>query len=141
MPDRPLPPAETANDILLSVVVPVLNEQDNVAPLIAEIRAALAHALGLSGHQALAFSVRNLGVTRLERVAADWRVAAVNDAPRLAVVDAFDFALPPSDRFASTFATSSALACSSLTTWICERLAGSTSTSSLLTMSRTAAWP
>ena len=32
------------------------------------IRAALAHALGLSGHQALAFSIRNLGVTRLERV-------------------------------------------------------------------------
>ena len=30
------------------------------------IRAALAHALGLTGHQALAFSIRNLGLTRLE---------------------------------------------------------------------------
>ncbi|RYI98831.1 MAG: hypothetical protein EON47_18475, partial [Acetobacteraceae bacterium] len=45
------------------------------------IRAALAHALGLTGHQALAFSIRNLGVTRLERVASDWRVAAVNEEP------------------------------------------------------------
>ena len=45
------------------------------------IRAALAHALGLTGHQALAFSIRNLGVTRLERVAGDWRVAAVNEEP------------------------------------------------------------
>src|SRR3546814_10849514 len=36
------PPAETGGDPLLSVVVPVLNEQDNVAPLVAEIRAALA---------------------------------------------------------------------------------------------------
>lgn len=47
MPDRPLSPAETQPtqsraEPLLSVVVPVLNEQDNVAPLIAEIRAALA---------------------------------------------------------------------------------------------------
>ncbi len=48
------------------------------------IRAALAHALGLTGHQALAFSIRNLGVTRLERVAADWRVAAVNEEPWIA---------------------------------------------------------
>src|SRR3954454_19551108 len=32
------------------------------------IRAALAHALGLSGHQALAFSIRNLGLTRLEKI-------------------------------------------------------------------------
>ena len=41
MPDRPILPAETQTDPLLSVVVPVLNEQDNVAPLVAEIRAAL----------------------------------------------------------------------------------------------------
>ena len=43
MPDRPISPAETSpSSPLLSVVVPVLNEQDNIAPLVAEIRAALA---------------------------------------------------------------------------------------------------
>jgi dolichol-phosphate mannosyltransferase len=41
VPDRPVSPAATPNDPLVSVVVPVLNEQDNVAPLIAEIRAAM----------------------------------------------------------------------------------------------------
>jgi dolichol-phosphate mannosyltransferase len=45
VPDRQLSPAETPptsrSTPLLSVVVPVLNEQDNVAPLVAEIRAAL----------------------------------------------------------------------------------------------------
>nr|WP_274607261.1 histidine phosphatase family protein [Paracraurococcus ruber] len=45
------------------------------------IRAALAHALGLTGHQALAFSIRNLGLTRLEKVGGDWRVAGVNEEP------------------------------------------------------------
>ncbi len=45
------------------------------------IRAALAHALDLSGHQALVFSIRNLGLTRLERHGRDWRVAAVNEEP------------------------------------------------------------
>lgn len=35
-------PIPTASAPLLSVIVPVLNEQDNVAPLIVEIRAALA---------------------------------------------------------------------------------------------------
>jgi broad specificity phosphatase PhoE len=45
------------------------------------IRAALAHALGVTAHQALAFSIRNLGLTRLEKHGADWRVAAVNEEP------------------------------------------------------------
>ena len=45
------------------------------------IRAALAHALGLTAHQALVFSVRNLGLTRLEKHGPDWRVAAVNEEP------------------------------------------------------------
>ena len=45
------------------------------------IRAALAHAMDLSGHQALTFSIRNLGLTRLEKHGADWRVAAVNEEP------------------------------------------------------------
>jgi alpha-ribazole phosphatase len=45
------------------------------------IRAAVAHALGLSAHQAFGFSVRNLGLTRLERHGADWRVASVNEEP------------------------------------------------------------
>lgn len=45
------------------------------------IRAALAHALGLTPHQALVFSIKNLGLTRLERHGPDWRVAAVNEEP------------------------------------------------------------
>jgi alpha-ribazole phosphatase len=45
------------------------------------IRAALAHALDLTGHQALVFSIRNLGLTRLEKHGADWRVATVNEEP------------------------------------------------------------
>jgi len=45
------------------------------------IRAALAHALGIPGLPALGFSIKNLGLTRLEKVAGDWRVAAVNEEP------------------------------------------------------------
>jgi broad specificity phosphatase PhoE len=45
------------------------------------IRAALAHALGLSAYQALVFSIRNLGLTRLEKHGGDWRVATVNEEP------------------------------------------------------------
>jgi len=45
------------------------------------IRAALAHACGLSAHQALQFSVRNLSLTRLERGGGHWRVGGVNEEP------------------------------------------------------------
>ncbi len=45
------------------------------------IRAALAHAMDLTGHQALTFSIRNLGLTRLEKHGADWRVASINEEP------------------------------------------------------------
>jgi broad specificity phosphatase PhoE len=45
------------------------------------IRAALAHALDLTSHQALVFAIRNLGLTRLEKHGPDWRVAAVNEEP------------------------------------------------------------
>jgi len=45
------------------------------------IRAALAHALDLTPHQALHFSIRNLSLTRLEKHGPDWRVAAVNEEP------------------------------------------------------------
>ena len=44
MPESKPIPAESTASPLISVVVPVLNEQDNVAPLIAEIRAALGSA-------------------------------------------------------------------------------------------------
>ena len=44
MPETDTAPAETPNRPLLSVVVPVLNEEQNVAPLIAEIQAALDEA-------------------------------------------------------------------------------------------------
>jgi broad specificity phosphatase PhoE len=45
------------------------------------IRAAVAHAMRLSADQALAFSIKNLSLTRLERLGEDWRVAAVNEEP------------------------------------------------------------
>jgi broad specificity phosphatase PhoE len=45
------------------------------------IRAALAHVLGLTPHQSLIFSIRNLGLTRLEKRGDDWRIEAVNEEP------------------------------------------------------------
>jgi len=45
------------------------------------IRAMLAHALGLSAHQALIFSIKNLALTRIEKHGADWRVQSVNEEP------------------------------------------------------------
>ncbi len=43
------------------------------------IRAALAHAMGVGGLPVLSFSIKNLSLTRLEKVGTDWRVAAVNE--------------------------------------------------------------
>jgi len=43
------------------------------------IRAAVAHALGLSAHQALCLSVENISLTRLEHNKAGWRVIAINE--------------------------------------------------------------
>ena len=43
------------------------------------IRAALAHAMGTGGLPVLAFSIKNLSLSRLEKVGGDWRVAAVNE--------------------------------------------------------------
>jgi broad specificity phosphatase PhoE len=43
------------------------------------IRAAVAHALALSAHQALCLSVENISLTRLERHATGWRVLTVNE--------------------------------------------------------------
>lgn len=48
------------------------------------IRAAIAHAMQLSPHQALSFSIQNLGLTRLNRLGDDWQVAAVNEEPWVA---------------------------------------------------------
>ena len=45
------------------------------------IRAAVAHALGLTGAQALRLSVQNLSLTVIERHDAAWRVVAVNELP------------------------------------------------------------
>lgn len=45
------------------------------------IRAAVAHAMGVGGEPVLAFSIKNLSLTRLEKVGPDWRVAAVNEEP------------------------------------------------------------
>jgi broad specificity phosphatase PhoE len=43
------------------------------------IRAACAHALGLSAHQALCLSIDNISLTRLEHHAHGWRVLSVNE--------------------------------------------------------------
>jgi len=45
------------------------------------IRAALAHAVGLGPDMALHFSVENISLTRLDRLARGWRVACVNELP------------------------------------------------------------
>jgi hypothetical protein len=37
--------------------------------------------LDLSAHQALHFSIRNLGLTRLEKHGTDWRVVSINEEP------------------------------------------------------------
>lgn len=43
------------------------------------IRAAIAYALGQGAEAALAFSIRNLSLTRLERHARAWRIVSVNE--------------------------------------------------------------
>ncbi len=43
------------------------------------IRAAVAHAIGISADNALHLSVQNLSLTRLERHEAAWRVVCVNE--------------------------------------------------------------
>lgn len=43
------------------------------------IRAALAHAMGAPGQSVLAFSIKNLSLSRIEKLGPDWRVAAVNE--------------------------------------------------------------
>lgn len=43
------------------------------------IRAAIAHALDLTAHQALSLAIENLSVTRLERHGSAWRVVTVNE--------------------------------------------------------------
>jgi broad specificity phosphatase PhoE len=45
------------------------------------IRAALAHAMGVQAEAVLAFSIKNLSLTRIEKVGTDWRIAAVNEEP------------------------------------------------------------
>jgi broad specificity phosphatase PhoE len=43
------------------------------------IRAAVAHALGIAADNALHLSVHNISLTRMDRLAAGWRVIAVNE--------------------------------------------------------------
>jgi broad specificity phosphatase PhoE len=43
------------------------------------IRAACAHALGLSAHQALSFAVDNISLTRLDHHEAGWRLISLNE--------------------------------------------------------------
>lgn len=43
------------------------------------IRAVIAHALGLTPHQALCLSVENISLTRLEHNGSDWRLISLNE--------------------------------------------------------------
>ncbi len=43
------------------------------------IRAAIAHALGLTPHQALCLAVENISLTRLDHNGADWRLVSLNE--------------------------------------------------------------
>jgi len=45
------------------------------------IRAAIAHAIGLSADMALHFSIENISLTRLDHTPRGWRVACVNELP------------------------------------------------------------
>lgn len=45
------------------------------------IRAAVAHAMGIAPEASLAFSIKNLSLSRLERQGGHWRIAAVNEEP------------------------------------------------------------
>jgi broad specificity phosphatase PhoE len=45
------------------------------------IRAALAHAVGLTADNALHFSIENISLTRLDHTPRGWRVACVNELP------------------------------------------------------------
>lgn len=45
------------------------------------IRAAVAHAIGISADSALHLSIENISLTRLDRLPNGWRVACVNELP------------------------------------------------------------
>lgn len=85
--ERP-PGGESITDVIARVAPVIERLADRVpdgdAVVVAHggtIRAAIAHALGLSAEQALRFSVKNLSLTRLERQGRQWRVASVNEEP------------------------------------------------------------
>ena len=85
--ERP-PGGESISDVIARVGPAIERLADRVpdadAVVVAHggtIRAAVAHAMGLSADQALRFSVKNLSLTRLERQGRQWRVASVNEEP------------------------------------------------------------
>lgn len=83
------PPGGEAFSAVVARVGPVLDRYASLCPgrdvvMVAHggsIRAAIAHAMGLTPHQALLFSIRNLGLTRLVKHGNDWQVAGVNEEP------------------------------------------------------------
>jgi len=83
------PPGGESFDEVVARVGPALDALAEASPegdvvVVAHggsIRASVAHAMGLTAHQALVFSIKNLSMTRLERHDRDWRVAAVNEEP------------------------------------------------------------
>lgn len=58
------------------------------------IRAACAHAMGLSAHQALCFAIDNISLTRLEHQDKGWRILSVNEHLS---ISACETALPSSN--------------------------------------------
>ncbi len=83
------PPGGEAFADVVARVGPVLERYATMRPgadvvMVAHggsIRAAIAHAMRLTPHQALLFSIRNLGLTRLVKQGGDWQVASVNEEP------------------------------------------------------------
>jgi alpha-ribazole phosphatase len=83
--ERP-PGGESLDDVRGRVgpVIERLAEAGQDAVVVAHggsIRAAIAHAMGLTAQQALVFSVKNLSLTTLEKHGAHWRVSGVNEEP------------------------------------------------------------
>ncbi len=81
------PPGGESMDDVIARVGPTLerlaeNHQGGDVVIISHggaIRAAVAHAAGISGHQSLHFAIQNLSLTLLERASEGWRVTGVNE--------------------------------------------------------------
>jgi broad specificity phosphatase PhoE len=79
------PGGESFSDMIdrVGAVMDRLCDGDDVDTIIIShggaIRAAIAHALELTPHQALCLAVENISLTRLEHNGADWRLVSLNE--------------------------------------------------------------